>query len=67
MKFQTVRIYFLSEFWDFLPSKNFATMATWRNDFSSLCIAPGLQYLLYSSMYLPVNQTLEPNPFDLHA
>ena len=39
MKFQTVRIYFLSEFSDFLPSKNFAIMATWRNDFSSLFIA----------------------------
>ena len=32
MKFETVRIYFL------LSSKNVATMATWRNDFSSLLL-----------------------------
>ena len=38
MKFETVRIHFLSVTWIFslLSSKNFATMAMWRNDFSSL-------------------------------
>ena len=28
----------LSDFIDLLSSKNFATMATWRNDFSSLFV-----------------------------
>ena len=38
-KFETVRIRFLlisSDVFGLLSSKNFATMATWRNDFSSL-------------------------------
>jgi len=39
MKFETVRIYLLSEFSvPVVSSKNVATMATWRNDFSSLFI-----------------------------
>ena len=36
MKFETVRIHFLSDVFGLLSSRNFATMATWRNDFSSL-------------------------------
>ena len=36
MKFEAVRIHFLSEVFGFLSSKNFATMTTWRNDLSSL-------------------------------
>ena len=38
MKFETVRIHFLSDVFGFLSSKNFATMATWRNDFSSVIV-----------------------------
>ena len=38
MKFETVRIHFLSAFFGLLSSRNFATMATWRNDFSSLLL-----------------------------
>ena len=43
MKFETVRIHFLSDvltFWRFglFSSRNLATMATWCNDFSSLYI-----------------------------
>ena len=36
MKFETVRIHFLSDVFALLSSRNFATMAMWRNDFSSL-------------------------------
>ena len=36
MKFETVRIHFLSDVFGLLSSRNFATMATWRNDLSSL-------------------------------
>ena len=36
MKFETARIHFLSDVFGLLLSWNFATMATWRNDFSSL-------------------------------
>ena len=36
MKFETVRIPFLSDVFGLLSSKSFATMATWRNDFSLL-------------------------------
>ena len=36
MKFETVRIYFLSDFLSLLSSNNFATMTTWLNDFSPL-------------------------------
>ena len=37
MKFETVRgIHFLRDVFALLSSRNFATMATWRNDFSSL-------------------------------
>ena len=36
MKFEAVRIHFLSDVFSLLSSKNFATMATWRNNFSSL-------------------------------
>ena len=35
MKFESVRIHFLSEVFDLLLSRNFATMAKWRYDFSS--------------------------------
>ena len=34
MKFEAVRIHFLSDVFGLLSSKNFATMTTWRNDFS---------------------------------
>ena len=36
MKFEAMRIHFLSDVFGLLSSKNFATMATWRNDFSTL-------------------------------
>ena len=36
MKFETVRIYFLIDFLGLLSSNNFATMATWLNNFSPL-------------------------------
>ena len=35
---ETVRIYFLSDIFGLISSRNFATMATWRNDFSFLFI-----------------------------
>ena len=35
-KFETVRIHFLSDIFGLLSSRNFATVATWHNDFSSL-------------------------------
>ena len=35
MKFDAVRIYFLSDVSGLLPSKIYATIATWRKDFSS--------------------------------
>ena len=38
MKFETVRIHFLSDVFGLFSSRNLATMATWRNDFSSLYI-----------------------------
>ena len=34
MKFETVRIHFLSDIFGLLSSQNSATMTTWRNDFS---------------------------------
>ena len=36
MKFEAVRIHFVGDVFGLLSSKNFATMTTWRNDFSSL-------------------------------
>ena len=36
MKFEAVLIYFLSDIFGLLSSRNFAAMAVWRNDFSSL-------------------------------
>ena len=36
MKFKTVQIHFLSDIFSLLSSRNFATKATWRDDFSSL-------------------------------
>ena len=35
MKFESVRIHFLSDVFGLMLSRNFATMATWRYDFSS--------------------------------
>ena len=35
MKFESVLIHFLSDVFDLLSSRNFATMAKWRYDFSS--------------------------------
>ena len=35
---ETVQIHFLSEFFGLLSSRNFATMAIWRNDFSTLSV-----------------------------
>ena len=39
MKFEAVQIYFLSDVFGLLSSKNFLTMAMWRDDFSSLLAA----------------------------
>ena len=36
MKFESVRIHLLSDVFGLLSSRKFATMATWRNDFSPL-------------------------------
>ena len=36
MKFVTVLVNFLRDVFDLLSSRNFETMATWRNDFSLL-------------------------------
>ena len=36
MKSETVRFHFLSDVFGLLSSRNFATMVTWRNDFSSI-------------------------------
>ena len=36
MKFERGRVHFLSDFFGLLSSRNFATMATWRDDLSSL-------------------------------
>ena len=36
MKFETVQIHFSSDVFSLLSFRNFATMATWRNDFFSL-------------------------------
>ena len=36
LKFETVWIHFLSDILGLLSSRNFVTMVTWRNDFSSL-------------------------------
>jgi len=36
MKFDTVGIHFLSDVFGLLSSRNFATLATWHNDFSYL-------------------------------
>ena len=38
MKFETVRIHFLSDVFCLFRSRKLATMATWRNDFSSALI-----------------------------
>ena len=38
MKFETVRTHFRSNVFGLLSSRNFVTMATWRNDFSALSI-----------------------------
>ena len=40
LKFEAVRTRFLSDVFGLLSSKNFATIATWRNDFSSLLSIP---------------------------
>ena len=36
MKFKPVQIHFLSDIFSLLSSRNFATKATWHDDFSSL-------------------------------
>ena len=36
MKFETVQLHFLSDVFGLVWSRNFATMVTWRNNFSSL-------------------------------
>ena len=49
MKLEAVQIHFLQCKWRFslLSSKNFATMAMWRNDFSSLLKARQLKKQSY--------------------
>ena len=46
MKFEKVRIHFLSDVFGLLSSKNFATMTTWRNDFSFSLIPSDLSWLV---------------------
>ena len=48
MKFETVRSHFLSDVFVLLWSENFATMATWRNDFSVLFVVYVFRILLAS-------------------
>ena len=45
MKFETVQIHFLSDVFSLLSSRNFATMAMWQNDFSSLLSWEGPAFL----------------------
>ena len=55
MKFERVRIHFLSDAFGLLSSKNFATMTTWRNDFSLfhsfLLTCPGVRWKLCLSLW----------------
>ena len=48
MKFETVRSHFLSDVFVLLSSENFATMATWHNDFSILFVVYVFRILLAS-------------------
>ena len=48
MKFETVRSHFLSDVFVLLSSENFATMATWRNDFSIMFVVYVFRILLAS-------------------
>ena len=53
MKFEAVRIHFLSDVFGLLSSPNFANMATWHNDFSSLWegvyLEVGVYYVIYGN------------------
>ena len=45
MRFETVQIHFLSNVFGLSSFRNFATMATWRNDFSLYLYRAGRLFL----------------------
>ena len=64
LKFETVRIQYLSDVFGLLSSRNFAaTMVTWRNDFSSLLI---FQKKKLSSTSEDLHLTVALRTFDKH-
>ena len=52
-KFEEVRIHFLSDVFGLLWSKNFAAMATWRNDFSSLLYVNEIHDVIGVNVFFP--------------
>ena len=62
MKFETVRINFFYDVFRLLSSRNFATMATWRNDFFLFCKFYFLS--LSSSIVLVIEQNLRIYEFE---
>ena len=65
MKFETVQLHFLSDVFGLVSSRNFATMATWRNKFSSL-LANTILILSPKQFHSPFNIT-DINPFLISA
>ena len=51
MKFESVRTHFLSDVFDLLLSRNFATMAKWRYDFST-CLYRVTSDSVFTTVYL---------------
>ena len=52
MKFEAVRIHFLSDVFCLLSSKNFATMTTWRNDLSISLIPSDLSWCPLKALFI---------------
>ena len=52
MKFETVRIHFLSDVFCLLSSKNCATMTTWRNDLSISLIPSDLSWCPLKALFI---------------
>ena len=65
MKFETVQLHFLSDVFGLVSSRNFATMATWRNKFPSL-LANTIIILSPKQFHSPFNIT-DINPFLISA
>ena len=53
IKFEAVRIHFLSDVFGLLWSKNFAAMASWRNDFSSLLYVNEIHDVICVNVFFP--------------